>query len=121
MNYTSIEQSKQLLELGLNPESADMAFMFFNDNGHIVNKVPFVMTGEEAKEDGMFNYIPCWSVGRLLELIRMSYKIHKNQGNNTITVILENDIMVFCETNYVDVCFNTVKWLLENGYIKKGK
>ena len=35
MNYTSIEQSKKLLELGLNPESADMHTELFDEKGVI--------------------------------------------------------------------------------------
>jgi hypothetical protein len=64
MNYTTIEQSKKLLELGLNPESADMWWTPLN----------WQLTEYyvEVKQDGIGtpkNPLPCWSLGALLELI----------------------------------------------------
>ena len=60
MSKTSIEQSKRLLELGLNPESADMYYIRnwgeyyarFNEDNYIGDKV-----------------CPCWSLGALLKLL----------------------------------------------------
>ena len=64
MNYTTVEQSKKLLELGLNPETADMWWTPLN----------WQLTEYyvEVKQDGIGtpkNPIPCWSLGALMELM----------------------------------------------------
>jgi len=58
---TSIEQSKKLMELGIDVNTADMYWWYGG-------KVYYV----EAMEDGDFNKesdIPCWSLAALLEVI----------------------------------------------------
>ena len=72
-NYTTVEQSKRLLELGLPADSADC---------YISNEKIFVLHNCTFQEN--FNndldiarshlidipqYTPCWSVGRLIEII----------------------------------------------------
>ena len=58
MNYTSIEQSKKLVELGLDPSTADM---------HYNKQMPSTPICQ-----GSFLFptmeIPCWSAGRLIEV-----------------------------------------------------
>ena len=107
MNYTSIEQSKKLLKLGLNPESSDM-------------------------ECG----IPCWSVGALFEILPDEIKAKNDIGEYVYTFRMmdKRTIEYGCYINkfddywkpmisyagddFLDVCYNMVVWLLENGYIK---
>lgn len=63
-NYTSIEQSRNLLKLGLNPETADMWYEY----DHTImdfSPVPKIGT-HQCTETPM---IPCWSFGRLIELM----------------------------------------------------
>ena len=62
MNYTTIEQSKKLLELGLSPESADM-FWFRDDT-----EVPKIFPKDMMHNSASVTY-PCWSVGALLEML----------------------------------------------------
>lgn len=57
-NYTTQEQSQRLLELGLPADSADCYFFLENSN------IPLIHTGNGAP------LFPCWSVGRLMEIIR---------------------------------------------------
>ena len=61
-NYTSLEKSKKLLELGLNPESADMYYPWDADSKSVFN-IPIV------KDDYSMSCIPCWSLGALLEVM----------------------------------------------------
>ena len=131
-HYTSIKQSKKLLELGLNPESADMFYSYhyaYEDE-----------TGWEGYEDypsgePYANYshneggwkkkgesLPCWSVGALLELIP-NYGILNIGGKCNITFYSTPRISSRC-TNAIekmtlfDACYEMVVWLLENNYIK---
>ena len=61
MNYTSIEQSKKLLELGLKPETADMNH-YEKDDG-------WVTLPKGQISYGGFQIIPCWSLGALLGIM----------------------------------------------------
>ena len=120
MNYTSIEQSKKLLELGLSPKSADMWYA-------IVDNEPFICL--EKREE--YDNIPCWSLAALLDAmpsIDYSYttwipivfkknKYHCNYESRSYVTP-----MYYTESNScIDAAFEMVCLLLENGYIKKGE
>ena len=71
-NFTTPEQSKRLLELGVPADSADCRQP--NDNGEngkdfiiFYNMFPFSKEIESTIFDGD-NLLPCWSVGRLMEI-----------------------------------------------------
>ena len=66
--YTDIEQSRKLAEI-LPKETADMSYYIWKDDGHLMSPVPFVLDGTEVKEDGVFEYIPCWSLAALLDVL----------------------------------------------------
>ena len=68
--YTTIEQSKRLLELGLPKDTADMYYSAICFGG-MYDKNPSVCA------TGTFSgYIdlPCWSVGRLIEMFEICFK-----------------------------------------------
>lgn len=119
MNYTSIEQSKKLLSLGLNAESADMLYTWDTDN-NTYYPLPIV----DDKEHDFPSGLPCWSVGALLGVMlrggctwalreerSMDIQIRKD-GHN------EDRWTGVCNS-YLEAVFNMVVWLLKNGYIKK--
>ena len=77
-NFTTIEQSRRLLELGLPADSADCKFINCgkNENG---TELGYFRTPQISLYDSNFtedyNYshkdfkpFPCWSVGRLIEI-----------------------------------------------------
>lgn len=70
-NFTTAEQSKQLLELGLPADSADCLL----DNGWLeIDKddVPLVIDKRNKFTDyDQQEYTPCWSVGRLIEVLKV--------------------------------------------------
>lgn len=96
MNFTSIEQSKKLLELGLSPESADMHYpdYYFDGNAKYPCNTPY----KEAVEDLFHVYInpktkrllPCWSVGALFEVIPSVIKSHNKKYYLTYFRLKEN-------------------------------
>lgn len=59
-NYTSPEQSKRLLELGVPADSADC----------FISPIGYMGIWQDEYEDKIYrvDYIPCWSVGRLIEI-----------------------------------------------------
>ena len=123
MNYTSIEQSKKLLELGLSPESADMMYCYWKNTrtreSGIDNEPTVRVELPIEKCD-----IPCWSVGALLEVIPITCDVIKDFHNRYYCSNKFNDnpidkwhITTSCKTP-IDACFEMVVWLIENGYIK---
>ena len=63
---TSIEQSQRLLEMGLNPETADMVHVAFVEGCFMIRPYGWLSTTEIDME----NFIPAWSLHRLIELYK---------------------------------------------------
>lgn len=64
-NFTTLEQSKRLLELGVPADSADCHYLSELDTDVYVLTMPFsVLIGHVGNN----KCIPCWSVGRLIEI-----------------------------------------------------
>lgn len=126
-HYTTIEQSKKLVELGLNPKTADMIWTPLN----------WQLTEYyiEVKQDGINtpkNPIPCWSLGALLELMPEIFEDENDRGcNPCLSKGYDTDMWhcLYRSSIYItdwyespiDAAFQMVCWLLENDYIKKGE
>ena len=135
MNYTSIEQSKKLIEAGLDPNTADMYYVF----DPFIQDINGLNIGKpEEPQD-----VPCWSLGALIDLMPdcIETKRPKNiwfpsilpasngvcyegmDGNeNKITFL--KIFSTGTDNNNNTMLDNIVKmvlWLLENNYIKKLK
>ena len=69
-NFTTPEQSKRLLELGVPADSADCFWFDERDIMFLKDE----LYSDEAK-DGEWvratDYTPCWSVGRLIEIMKI--------------------------------------------------
>lgn len=135
MNYTSIEQSKKLLELGLSPKSADMEYKCVGFTMHTnrpTDEFKYKLMPKEVDIPHKAKYdIPCWSVGALLELMPLprlekdvfpiseQKNFEEKFGWECITY--GDNAMSLCEqwsSTKIDVCYKMVVWLLENNYIK---
>jgi hypothetical protein len=70
-DYTTREQSKRLLELGVPASSADC---YYGSYGGHPDYVAVRQTEFETEDDALFrlndNLLPCWSVGRLIEIMK---------------------------------------------------
>ena len=122
-HYTTIEQSKKLVELGLNPETADMWWTPLN----------WQLTEYyvEVKQDGIGtpkNPLPCWSLGALLGMMpcipncTILFAILDGKYGICITPLDSGLALNEIEANTpFEVIYNMVVWLLENGYIKTEK
>lgn len=69
-NYTTPEQSKSLLELGVPAGSADL---FYFDHGAGFTCLPTLVDDTEYVCFFDERFLPCWSVGRLMEIFDMCY------------------------------------------------
>lgn len=130
--YTTIEQSKKLVELGLNLDTADMVIVKDNTYHNALsafNGATLCQNYNEIKNKT--NYIPCWSLGALIDIMpSMIYK-----GGETFTLMVHKDVIYhvcykshyhldeiwFSKENLLDAAFEMVVWLFENNYIKKGE
>lgn len=70
-NFTTPEESKQLLELGVPADSADCYLLKTHT---VTDEFHPCILGDElySKKDkftNMLDYMPCWSVGRLIEIM----------------------------------------------------
>jgi len=136
-HYTSIEQSKKLVELGLNPDTADM--YYFCDPtpaGNVMH--PTLIIVEKHLHSRLPEYdkgdIPCWSLGALLELMPASIEEVKDH-NVDLTLGHMKDMWYLAYFDWtglqhghninsdtlIKTAFEMVCWLLENDYIKKGE
>ena len=120
MYYTTFEQSKQLKELGLPFETADMSF---GRNAHTptgYEHYPFSIRGNN-------NFFPCWSCGALLNIlpvtiddtdVKAELLINKREyqdGSQKRLYIIEYDGVITYEANELIYClYEMVTWLLEN-------
>lgn len=76
-NFTTPEQSKRLLELGVPSWTADL---YFYEEGYISNDdepsgvIPYDEVYQDESKEGVFSDyadFPCWSVGRLIEIMKI--------------------------------------------------
>ena len=93
---TTIEQSKKLLELGLNPESADMLYTFGN-----LDIVRVRLTKEHWKQFIGVDIIPSWSISAILEILPTRI-VHSIVGMNKY---LEMDIDILGEERVFSLSF----------------
>lgn len=122
MNYTSIKQSKTLLELGLNLDSSDMMYW--------IHRKDCRDSWEEAAKDeknvivyvrpfgggSLSGYgLPCWSVGALLDLLPSETILEIRDGERCLSF---NGYKTEWYHHGIGACYEMVVWLLENNYIK---
>ena len=102
-NFTTPEQSKRLLELGLPADSADLYYHKLGQlDEYSLNILDAPYSDIEVKEYKNM-YIPCWSVGRLIEIWQLcmgSDYIIYNDDNLTETLI--DNITGAIANNYMD-------------------
>ena len=72
-NFTTPEQSKRLLELGVPADSADCYLLKTHTKGDtfIVEVLHDKLYSKKEKFINVLEYLPCWSVGRLIEIFEI--------------------------------------------------
>lgn len=140
MNYTSIEQSKRLLELGLNSETADMCYLeeVIEGSGCIPwrkgwTKYPVCIGDKPDESIPEPVNLPCWSFAALIVVMP------KRIENYSLIIDVTNGIIEYSDGNHskyseelhsvqflpndtlIQLAYRMVCWLLENGYREKIK
>jgi hypothetical protein len=69
-DFTTPEQSKRLLELGVPADSANCYYVAYNDSEDY--EISVRTKGDTGNAFfKVVSYIPCWSVGRLIEILEI--------------------------------------------------
>ena len=115
--YTTIEESKQLIEAGLDINTADM---YFPDDTEITEIREKPRPIEYIEDKG---YSSCWSLAVLLNIINnsnISYILgnnHNSESGYIISVKVRNSEGKFQVFDF-DKIIGCITWLLEHDYIK---
>ena len=120
---TSLEQSKKLIELGIDVNTADMYYGYdynspiggYEEDAQIIPQSEFNEHFVLFPED-----IPVWSLTALLNLIQDNIKIEKTlfDQSDMFTHSIIGDAYEYHShehKNLVDAAFEMVCWLLETG------
>ena len=121
---TTIEQSKKLIDLGINVNTADMYYhkCYGIDGGTYNLSIPS-NSGFKNKHffDDCPDEIPAWSLSALLSLIKPvnenTYTIQGTLDGGAIISFEEVTSVAFQEDNILDAAFEMVCYLLENKLI----
>ncbi len=119
MIATNIEQSKHLLELGLDPNTADCMWL-------VTSRARLhVLDGEPISNYDRWENYPAWSLSALLEVMPPFIKGHHLKIEKTrITNMWYIDYQYFTDNeprkDLLTAAYEMVCWLLEQGLIKKG-
>ena len=112
-NFTTVEQSKRLLELGVPVDSADcMNYTSPTCNGDIVNtcdaiQIPY---GNKYSEFMCENTYPIWSVGRMIEI-----------WNICVNLIPGMDLEFPTHANYTEDLVRDFEYAKQDGLIDFSK
>ena len=123
---TSPNQSKHLLDIGFDPEYADMYYPMMPDGQ--LNQFP--LSGykmELAEKDD----IPAWSLTKLIQIMPETIYGPVPKDHPTKLIIRKNGVYYFDETGLqhgpcfvssedrlIDAVYKMICWLAKNGYIK---
>lgn len=128
-NYTTLEQSRKLVGLGLDPKTADMYYyqdFINNDKKYEVGILKHEYNANtHSHKEGMT--VPCWSIGQLIKLmpkrIECGELMIDTPDNDWYIVYFdwagEHHGPKERKKELNDSCINMIVWLLENGYIKR--
>lgn len=116
---TTLEQSRRLLELGLDPQTADMyIFNLVSPNGKVDGtNVRYIFKEDLSPFTEVPEIIPAWSLTALVELLPKHYQLARESGGYFYCHHVQAEEADGYETP-VEATYQTICALLENGYIK---
>ena len=125
--YTTIEESKQLIEAGLDVNTADMFWQVSDDPSMWEYNDPHIFVGEKPKLMLKWLYaVPAWSLAALLNIIdnnNIVYDICNDKNRDFKILVYDAEYIkqtlkfYYTENNIVE----EIIWLLKNNYIKSNK
>lgn len=120
---TTEEQSKRLLALGLNAETADMSYQvkFFDPfPQHLVDCTPSLLTHPPINDE---RFIPAWSLHRLIEmcpLIPNPARFLAVASFKSVYVRMNDEVdMCYAGKGTYNNLIDCIEWLIREGYFNK--
>lgn len=117
MQYTTIQQSKRLVELGLDPKTADLSHLQFGQHNPILGY---------SEENAIFynehgdKYYPLWSLDALLRVIPCPYQMTRGR-DGAVQFMLINVLRHDTFYTELEAVYTMVVWLLENDLLDETK
>jgi hypothetical protein len=125
LGWTTFEQSKKLVEAGLDPNTADMSVFEAEGKQYVY-----------AHKPDDINCTPCWSLGALVTLMPADlltdkycmfsgFQLTKLPNYYLADIMKNRDSQTDSHIEFkhgesaINVVVDLMLWLLENGYIKK--
>lgn len=114
---TTLEQSQRLLDLGLNPETADMSYYILDDEP--VSTIGMAQVYRETIKGGKIiekqnaEIIPAWSLHRLIEISEVSVEVSGLFVRISSTYYYEE------KDNVYDNLINAISELINNEVFNK--
>ena len=108
MVCTSIEQSNRLVELGINPKTADMGWFKAYSLREEIYK-PYI---KGYKLENYQSDIPAWSIHKLIEIISIDVTF-----KNEFIIINNNTKMFNSSTNVYDNLIDVIEYLINDNKI----
>lgn len=108
MVCTSIEQSNRLVELGINPKTADMGWFKAYSLREEIYK-PYI---KGYKLENHQSDIPAWSIHKLIEIISIDVTF-----KNEFIIINNNTKMFNSSTNVYDNLIDVIEYLIQDNKI----
>lgn len=121
---TSIEESKRLLELGIDPKSADMFWELncLHEPELIVGDYSLRIQGRATDKDyrKVTNPVlsPAWSLGALMELLPADAILSFGKDEGWGVYWIDSKIASIPSTTYIGAMVKTIELLVKEGYIK---
>ena len=110
--WTTIEQSKKLVEAGLNPDTADMyysAYITYANGKPIKEKPEYGLQAWPYKNRSSMivgftkvDYVPCWTIGKLIDLMPKYLKSGKERFDLVLIPWLN-------QVQYINLAINSTK------------
>lgn len=115
LGWTTLEESKHLVEVGLPVETADMCYPHFIRGGadsYDANPVPC------SSLDYPYE-MPCWSLGALMQLLPLNMQTNKLYSGYTVVIYcIDQSLhsMIFAEKRetLIEACVEMIILLLNN-------
>ena len=117
---TNLEQSRKLVELGIDPSTADMHYSSWTilADGEFILSPNYGQTIEEMQEDYGNQIIPAWSLSALLQLMpRVGHsfpELCRGKETGLFYMWLDEEFDTQKYSNPIDAAFEMICWLKEN-------
>ncbi len=114
LSWTTVDESKRLLQLGLSPETADATYA----RPKPVGEWKFLVIPHVQVDDSVCETVPCWTLGKLLQILDEkcdeSCKFSYNINGNEITLRDGVTEWTYFRRNLVGNVWEAVCCLLKN-------